>query len=263
MIFCSMKFFSESLEMCTEAYVLLPQRGTAGRIGDTNGEVGQGKFKCLYLLHGLSDDQSIWMRRTSIERYAEQYGIAVVMPFGGRSFYTDMKFGMRYYTYIAKELPARIADTFNISTDRQDNFIAGLSMGGYGALRIALSAPERFGAAFAMSPLVDLARAITRGNSAITPEEMRNVFGPPDEQAERGNDLLALARKARTSDAPPRIAVHTGTEDLLYNDGVCLCGELEKLAWPDLEYSLDAPGKHDWSYWSAQIPAMLEFFRKP
>ena len=136
-------------------------------------------------------------------------------------------------------------------------------MGGYGALRIALSAPERFGAAFAMSPLVDLARAITRGNSAITPEEMRNVFGDPDEQPARGNDLLALARQARTGDNPPRIAITCGTEDLLYHDAVYFCGELEKMAWPDLKYTLDTPGKHDWSSWSAQLPAMLDFCRKP
>ena len=114
-----------------------------------------------------------------------------------------------------------------------------------------------------MSPLVDLRRAITRGNSAITSEEMHDVFGEPDEQEARGNDLLSLARRARTIDAPPKIYVGCGTEDLLYNDAVYFCGELEKLAWPNLKYSLDTPGKHDWSSWSAQLQTMLDFFRKP
>ena len=143
-MFCSLKFFSESLGMQTEVYVLLPQRGTEGQIG-VNGTVPDTeKFRCLYLLHGLSDDHTIWMRRTSIERYADAYGIAVVMPCAAKSFYTDMKNGDAYYTFVAKELPARIRSTFNISGKREDNFVAGLSMGGYGALKIGLRECESF-----------------------------------------------------------------------------------------------------------------------
>lgn len=81
------------------------------------------------MAHGLSDDHSIWLRRTSIERYAAQYGICVVMPCGDKSFYTDMKYGNRYYTYFAKELPGIVREFFHVSDKREDNYIAGLSMG--------------------------------------------------------------------------------------------------------------------------------------
>ena len=93
--------FSESLGMQTTVHVLIPQNKTSGEIG-VNNKTCSNKYKCLYLLHGLSDDQSIWHRRTSIERYAQEYGICVVMPCGGRSFYTDMKYGGKYYCNVPK-----------------------------------------------------------------------------------------------------------------------------------------------------------------
>ena len=101
MAFMNLKFYSEALGMQTEVYIVIPQKSTAGEIGvETNAKAD--RYKCLYLLHGLSDDHSIWLRRTSIERYASEYGICVVMPAAARSFYTDMKYGQKYYTYIAK-----------------------------------------------------------------------------------------------------------------------------------------------------------------
>lgn len=96
----------------------------------------------LYLLHGLSDDDSIWLRRTSIERYVAQMGIAVVMPQVHRSFYTDMAAGGQYWTFISEELPALARSFFPLSAKREDNFVAGLSMGGYGALKLGLRKPE-------------------------------------------------------------------------------------------------------------------------
>ena len=155
MAFITLNYFSEALGMQTEVYVVIPQKSNTGEIGIDSGKSAD-KYKCLYLLHGHSDDQTIWMRRTSIERYATEYGICVVMPCGGRSFYTDMKHGMKYYTFVAKELPAMICEMFNVSDKREDNFLAGNSMGGYGAMKIALTESDRFCAAAALSPVTDL-----------------------------------------------------------------------------------------------------------
>ena len=157
MAFMDFKFFSESLGMQTEVYVVMTQRSSAGEIGIEN-KAEAKKYKCLYLLHGLSDDHTIWLRRTSIERYATEYGICVVMPCGHRSFYTDMKYGGKYYTYIAKELPRVIREFFNVSDKREDNYIAGLSMGGYGALKIGLREHGSFCAAAGLSSVADINR---------------------------------------------------------------------------------------------------------
>lgn len=99
MALINLKFYSEMLGRQTEILVVMPQKSTYGEIG-INKDVRTEKYKCLYLLHGLSDDHTIWSRRTSIERYATEYGICVVMPDGGKSFYTDMKYGDKYYSYI-------------------------------------------------------------------------------------------------------------------------------------------------------------------
>ncbi|MFA6866961.1 MAG: alpha/beta hydrolase-fold protein, partial [Clostridia bacterium] len=94
--------------------------------------------KVLYLLHGLSDDGTMWLRRSKIESYAEKYGLVVVMPSADRSFYCDGYDGKDYYTYITSDLPKYLHNVFNLSNNKENNFIAGISMGGYGAMRIAL-----------------------------------------------------------------------------------------------------------------------------
>lgn len=252
MIFNSMKFFSEALGMCTEAYVLIPQRGTTGRIGDNAGQSGPGKFKCLYLLHGLSDDQSIWMRRTSIERYAEEYGIAVVMPFGEKSFYTDTHSGMNFYTYIAKELPARIADTFNISVDRQDNFVAGLSMGGYGALKIGLRENSRFAACAGLSPLADIKEWTSYGY-------LDAVFGP-ERVVPDTDDLFELAKMKADDPERPKVFMAIGYSDALYDMTKRLAAEFRRLNY-DFTY-MESEGVHDWAFWDKYIKEVLAWFKK-
>ncbi|MFP3904911.1 MAG: alpha/beta hydrolase, partial [Armatimonadota bacterium] len=115
------------------------------------------RYPVLYLLHGLSDDHTIWQRRTSIERYVADMDLAVVMPAADRSWYTDMDRGPKYWTYITQEIPTIARHLFPISAQPQDTFVAGLSMGGYGALKMALTHPEQFAAAASLSGAVDIA----------------------------------------------------------------------------------------------------------
>ena len=124
---------------------------------DTPGLIGMdGKAKktnpTLYLLHGLSDDHTIWQRSTSIERYVADLNLAVVMPSIDLSWYTDMYYGPKYWTFMTEELP-RICRSFfpRMSVKREDTFVAGLSMGGYGALKCALRAPKVFSWAAGLS----------------------------------------------------------------------------------------------------------------
>ena len=101
MIFLETNCYSHSLMRRVEFNVLLPERKKSGNaVG-----ISDGKYKTIWLLHGLSGDQNSWIRRTSIERYAEKYGFAVVMPNVDRSWYTDTAYGAKYFTFITKELP--------------------------------------------------------------------------------------------------------------------------------------------------------------
>ena len=122
-------FFSDVLGMSMNMDVILPQE-TKGQIG-MKGRTREGKIPSLYLLHGMSDDHTIWQRRTSIERYVSQMGIAVIMPCVHLSFYTNMVHGLPYWDYISEELPSLCQNFFpQLSARPEDNFAAGLSIGG-------------------------------------------------------------------------------------------------------------------------------------
>ena len=262
MAYVQCNFWSEVLGKCCDMTVLLPQRAPLHPERRRGKPEVRRSYPVLYLLHGLCGDHRTWLGNTALEHLVQNMNLAVVMPDGGRGFFTDMAHGARYGAFFSDELPEIASAMFPLSRKREECFVAGASMGGYGALRLALSVPERFGGAFALSPLVDLERAITRGNSAISAEEMRNVFGLPDEQVRRGNDLFDLARRARCCDAPPRLGIYCGRDDLLYQDSVNFCRFLMELGWPELRCSLEESGRHDWDYWSRQLPALLEFCRR-
>jgi putative tributyrin esterase len=149
------KFFSETLGMCSSMRVILPET-TERRIGSVgvSRAAGGASFRGhprLWLLHGLSDDESIWSRLTSIERYVAPLGLSVVMPNVHRSFYTNMRSGYRYWDFVSQELLEKARGFFPLSSAREDNFVAGLSMGGYGALKLAFTLPEQFAAAASLS----------------------------------------------------------------------------------------------------------------
>ena len=208
-------FFSEVLGLNTSMVVVIPERPLSTITASPN-----YKFPTLYLLHGLSDDHTIWQRRTAIERYAEAKGIAVVMPAVHRSFYTDMSNGHRYWTHVSEEVPARARDMFPLSAKREENFVAGLSMGGYGAFKMALSHPDRFAAAASLSGALDAA-TLAKGREVVWENEMRTVFGDLDAISGSDNDLYHLAAQVAQSDQPkPKLFQWCGTEDPLYEINV-------------------------------------------
>lgn len=250
MAFCELHIYSEALGVQTTVNVVIPQRKTAGEIGVENcGD--QEQYPCLYLLHGLSDDHTIWHRRTSIERYAQKYGVCVVMPFGGRSFYTDTDFE-KYYTYIAKELPAIIQDTFPVSGKREDNFIAGNSMGGYGALKIALKCCEQFSAGAGLSSVADVLAV-----KEHFPTVFHAIFG---EEVPKEEDLFYLAEETEKNPQKPRLLSIIGTEDFLYQDNLRLKAHLENLDF-DFTYQ-ESAGGHTWGFWDDYLPTVLTWMLK-
>src|ERR1044072_6707684 len=119
-------FFAESLALGTSMTVLLPQP-SAAQVGVT-GRDSDAPPPVLYLLHGLTDSDTAWIRYTSIERYAAAKGLAVVMPQVHRRFYSDEAYGGKFWTFLAEELPQVVQRFFRVSTRREDTFVAGLSM---------------------------------------------------------------------------------------------------------------------------------------
>ena len=265
-------FFAESLGMGTSMVVLMPQAaagigmegsdgasGAAGADGagadgtgrDGAGADGRGRgVPVLYLLHGLSDDCTIWERRTSIERYATEKGIAVVMPEVRRSFYADEAVGEQYWTFVAQELPQLIARTFRVSTAREDTFVAGLSMGGFGAFKLALNHPERFAAAASLSGAVDpasLSLDLNTGNLAERVWGGREIAGTAD-------DLLGLLGRRDPAELPA-LFLDCGTEDQLLDQNerfLATAGEAGVEVTSRLR-----PGAHTWDFWDEGIQDVL------
>lgn len=253
MAFFQCNIFSEALGMMTNVNVVMPQF-TTGMIGWS--EKDTGSRPVLYLLHGLSDDSSVWMRRTSVERYATQYGLVLVMPDGGRSFYTDMKYGLKYEEYIAKELPSLMAKFFRFSTAWEDTFIAGNSMGGYGALKIALKYPDIFSACGAFSAVPDPMKLYAMYPSVSS--ELGNIFGSIDEFRYSGNDVYFLAEKRIAENNFPKLYLACGKGDFLHREN---CRFKEYLENENVEFTsdLDDAGDHEWGFWDKKVQQFIRF----
>src|SRR5512145_3489198 len=184
MILTEIKFLSDTLGFHTSMHVLMPKRTLAAMKNKRT-----PKYRTLYLLHGHSDDHTAWMRWSSIEKYVEGLNLAVVMPAANLSFYTDMAHGKEYFKFISEEVPAVVRDMFSLSEKREDNFVAGLSMGGYGAFKLALTYPDRYAAAASLSGGLDLCETVREDNprnDEFRLAEFRNIFG--DLSKVPGND---------------------------------------------------------------------------
>lgn len=259
------KVFAESLGMATTVTVILPQQtvrqiGLAGVATDTRSENFRG-HPTLYLLHGLSDDHSIWLRRTSIERYVAPLGIAVVMPEVHRSFYTDMAHGQRYFMYVSEELPRMMRSFFRLSPRREDTYVAGLSMGGYGAFKMALTNPDEYAGAASLSGAIDI-NWCSRERLDLLPDYSL-VFGDLAKLPGSKNDLFHLASTLRERCDKkgvdlPRLFFSCGDQDHLLSNSHAMKAHLESLDVP-FTYEQHAGYNHAWDYWDFMMPRVLEW----
>jgi len=215
----------------------------------------------VYLLHGIAGTEDDWIRFSAIERYAVENSIAVVMPAGAKSFYTDMKYGLKYYSFISGELMDYTRKMFRLSDKREKTFLAGLSMGGYGALKFALSLPDKYAACATISGVCDVAARFKggAGNSiaavAAWGEDYENTLPGSDD------DNLELVRRFETNGKiKPWIFQACGTDDGLYENNISFKKYLEGRGFVT-EYG-ECPGAHTWDVWDYFIPKVLEFFKR-
>ncbi len=246
-------FFSDVLGMTMSMDVIIPQAAKQ-QIGMKSVET-TGKLKTLYLLHGMSDDHTTWQRRTSIERYVSELGIAVVMPSTHLGWYTNMAHGLRYFDFIAKELPEICRGFFPQMSDKsEDNYIAGLSMGGYGALKCALLVPENFSCAGCLSAAFDAVAFSVNDKRPLWDV----VFGEQKKIKGSENDLFHVAKRLAESGAKlPPVYIWCGTEDFLYDHNIRMRDHLIKLGY-NVTYE-ESSGTHEWQYWDEKIQTILSW----
>ena len=243
---------SQSLGMDTGLTVVLPFDRAA---------VPETECPAVYLLHGHGENADVWTRMTSAERYANAYGVALVMPEVQRSFYTDMDMGLSYFSYVTKELPDACQRLFHLSSRREDRFVAGLSMGGYGALKLGLRCPDLFAGCAGFSGCLDmeaLRATLTQVDSGLL-GEAKAIFGEdlvikPEDNLFYLVEKTALLPKAQL----PRVMVTCGTEDFLYAHNTRFRDTIQALPY---EFSYrEWPGTHEWGFWDQSLQYALEFF---
>jgi len=250
MAFLELNYFSEELKSAVTVNVLLPEK-----------EFPTTGCKTLYLLHGLSNNHSAWMRKTSIERYAEQRGLAVIMPNVGRSWYTDTANGARYFTFVTEELPAVCRKFFRqISHRPEDTFIAGLSMGGYGAIKATLRCPQAYGGCISLSGAFD----IWSDYRLPMMDEWRGIFGfdlaHPSALAGTEHDIFALAKKNYEAGIPfPKLYMWCGKSDRpgLLDANRQFHSLLEQLGV--VHTYVESEGDHSWKWWDLHIQSALDY----
>ena len=197
---------SEKVQVNLPLNIILPDPGQMGGLPAR-------ERKILYLLHGLSDDGSAWQRYTSIEILAAAYGLMVIMPSVGRSFYADMPNGQRYFSYLTEELPKYLADVFGLAPKRENTLIAGNSMGGYGAFKVALAYPERFAAAASFSGVLSMEFIRIFPDDARRPE-FTYMFGDLEKLFGSENDPAVWFKKAaQDASRLPRLLMSVGQQE--------------------------------------------------
>jgi len=241
MAFCELRYFSNSLRKATAANIILPEGH------------GRGPFPVFYLLHGLSDDHTAWQRRTSIERYVAGLPLIVVMPDGGRGFYTDAKEGAAWESAIVRDLLEYIDAILPTKATREGRCIGGLSMGGYGATKLALKHHHLFCSVNSHSG------ALMMGHRPLTEDdefavEFRRVFG--EHPGGGPDDIIALAQKLSPSERPA-LRIDCGTDDFLLEDNRQVHSALNTMGYTH-EYA-EFPGAHEWSYWDLHVQEALAF----
>lgn len=208
---------------------------------------GPGPFRVVYQLHGLSDDYTMWMRYSSIERHAEAANVMVVMPDGGRSFYCDEVSGAGNYEQHLLDTVRFIDQTFHTIDSPEGRGIGGLSMGGYGSMKMALKHPDIFGSVAAHSGVLDIQKMFEAHDSPDLPYIFGAAVPPAD-------DCFLLAEQAGKK---PAIYFDCGVDDFLLQHNRYFHAHLQKLG---IEHTyLEYPGTHCWEYWDIHVPAALRF----
>ena len=215
------------------------------------------RYQTLYLLHGFSGDYMSYLRTSNIERYADEHQIMVVMPSVYNSAYTDMKYGLDYFTYVSEELMHFIETTFPSSKRREDRFVAGMSMGGYGAYKLGLSCPEKF---CAVGGVAGSYHAEYRYQGKVTTVSTlcEGLYGDPPRITPEVHDLFTMLKNLKEEGRKiPRLYTCCGTEDRRYGDSLDLKKFADAQGIPLVfEYG---PGKHDAVFFDTYIQKILNW----
>lgn len=217
-------------------------------------------YKTLYFLNGYLANARQILTTINLSAYAQRYGFAVVIPDGENSFYVDNQGRNALYgTYVSKELIEVTRQLFPLSNRREDTFIGGISMGGFGALMLGARNLMTFSKIIALSPAAHIYDIMDQG--CLPSNEVANIFGDRENYLQNYDPLTLLTRAQSAGELLPDIFVCCGTEDpLTYRADYAFKDKL-LAAGISVTYR-DGPGMHDSFYWNAALPDAMQFMMK-
>ncbi|EHJ57432.1 hypothetical protein HMPREF9318_00638 [Streptococcus urinalis FB127-CNA-2] len=243
------EYQSDCLEMERSVNIIYPDGFEVAKK-----DIDDHDIPVLYLLHGMGGNENSWQKRTNIERLLRYTNLIVVMPSTDLGWYTNTTYGMKYYTSIIEELPQVLHRIFpNMTTKRENTFIAGLSMGGYGAFKLALKSNQFSYAASFSGALSFSKESLVNGNEESL-SYWEGIFGPLDDKDVEKHFLTNMVSE---SDKKTKFYAWCGYEDFLYSANEQAISDLKALGL-DIEYKTDH-GKHEWYYWNKQLDVLFEW----
>lgn len=219
--------------------------------------ISQGqKLPVIYLLHGGGGSYRDWSNYSGVARYAEQ-GYLLVMPEGGNSYYTNSveRPKDKYENYIVKDLIADVETRFPVVPRRDARAIVGVSMGGFGAVKIALKHPDLFGFAAGLSSALDVPSRPFSIRRAPQYHGHAQIFGPWGSQTRQQNDPLLLVQTSNAA-ATPYMFLTCGDREGLLVINRKFATVLKQRAF-HYEFHIVPGGNHDWNQWDSQLPAVF------
>lgn len=250
MALITMNYNSPTIGMHQNLTIILPEDVTFFDSSTT-----EKHLKSMLLLHGLSSDETTYIRYTSIERYANEHQLAIIMPNVDHSGYANMVYGHSYYDYIL-EIYEYVHQILPLSRKREDNFIAGHSMGGYGTIKFALTQSDKFAKAAPLSAVFEAQRFI---DLDWTDFSLQSITGNNTQIKGTELDTYYLLDQAIDANVDiPELFIMCGKEDFLYHDNLQFIETLNKKG---VSYKFeDGPGDHDYAYWDRAIKRAIEWF---
>lgn len=261
-----LNFYARCLHFRTEVRVSLPeyseQRNEA--VPYRQSFDPSVRFPVVYLLHGFTGDYTDWINMIPIERFAAETGFAVVMPHGYNTWYRNIPGSLQMESFIAEELPAAMEALLPISSAPQDRFIAGLSMGGTGAIRMAWRYPGQYRAAAAMSAVPDLTQSFCEESDPFYEAQLRqsvqHAYGCETAAQDEGDELLKLgAAQQRLGVKLPPLLFHYGEQDVRFQAQYLPFKRFCEANRLPVTFAT-APGRHNFDYWEPTVRQIFRWF---